>query len=112
MRKKDYKGRCEKRKIAKSKEFLKLYDSIQSAYVDVLEADEEIVEIYCNKELERLGYTSDLYCIKKNGEAMVLECVQRNHLTKPLTIKLLETSRSYWENKGVTDWGIVTNEEE
>lgn len=112
MRKKDYKGRCEKRKVTKNEEVCKLYDPIQSSYLDLLEVDDNIVKICCNKELEGLGYTSDFYCLKRDQELMVRECVSREHLTKPLTTKLLDQSRQYWANKGIADWGVVTNEEE
>ena len=43
---------------------------------------------------------------------MVRECVSRSHLTKPMTIKLLDLSREHWLKKGVTDWGLVIDEEE
>lgn len=37
MRKKNYKGRCEKKTIDKCKTVCKTYDPIQSAYVDILD---------------------------------------------------------------------------
>ena len=43
---------------------------------------------------------------------MVRECVSRNHLTKPLTAKLLDASRNYWISHGISDWGIVIDKEE
>lgn len=43
---------------------------------------------------------------------MVRECVRRNLISKPMTVRLLDISRSYWLRRGVTDWGIVTNEKE
>lgn len=42
---------------------------------------------------------------------MVRECVYRKHLTKPLTIKLLDASRKFWLERGVIDWKIVVEEE-
>ena len=42
---------------------------------------------------------------------MIRECVFRNLLTKPHTANLLQISRAYWTKKGVSDWGLVTNEE-
>ena len=42
---------------------------------------------------------------------MVRECVERRFLKKPMTVKLLDTSREYWTRRGITDWGIVTDEE-
>lgn len=54
---------------------------------------------------------SDFLCTKTNNEKMVRECVQRKHLMKPLTVKLLDISRDYWLEQGIEDWGLVINEE-
>ena len=54
---------------------------------------------------------SDFLCTKKKKKKMVRECVQRKHLTKPLTVKLLDISRDYWLGQGIEDWGVVINEE-
>ena len=62
MRKKNYKGRCEKRKLSKCKSVCKTYDALQYAYADMLEADNDIVEIRCNVQLEGMDYTSDFLC--------------------------------------------------
>ena len=43
---------------------------------------------------------------------MVRECIQRDKISKPMNIKLLDASRAYWLNHGISDWGIVTNAEE
>lgn len=113
MRKKNYKGRCEKRSVKKCAEVCRTYDPIQSAYVDSLSMDDEISEFRCNVLLEGLSegaYTSDFVCTKTDGTMFVRECVYRNRLTKPLTVKLLEASRQYWLRHGISDWGIVTNE--
>ena len=111
MRKKDFKGRCEKKKLSKCKVVCKTYDTIQSAYADMLQADNSIKEIKCNVLLVDTDYTTDFVCVKKDNEIMVRECVSRTHLTKPMTIKLLDISREYWLKRGVTDWGLVINEE-
>ena len=42
---------------------------------------------------------------------MVMECVQRKYLQKPMTVKLLDISRDYWLKHGVSDWGIVIDAE-
>ena len=73
MRKKHYKGRCEKRVISKCEGVCRTYDAIQSAYVDVLQADEAISEIRCNVLLDGLSegeYTTDFVCIKANGDTI------------------------------------------
>ena len=111
MRKKDYKGRCEKRSISKCRDVCRTFDPIQYAYADMLQDNTEIVEIRCNVPLDGLEYTTDFVCVKTNGELLVRECVNRNFLTKPLTVKLLDESRLYWLRRGVTDWGVVINEE-
>lgn len=111
MRKKNYKGRCEKRTLSKCKEVCRTYDPIQYHYADMLQADEGITEIRCNVLLDGLDYTTDFVCVKSNNDLMVRECVNRNHLTKPLTVKLLDTSRDYWQRHGIADWGIVIDEE-
>lgn len=111
MRKKNFKGRCEKRTLSKCKEICRTYDSIQNTFADVLQVDESIKEIRCNVLLDGLEYTTDFVCVKTNNTLMVRECVFRRHLTKPLTVKLLDISRDYWLNHGVTDWGLVIDDE-
>lgn len=114
MRKKNYKGRCEKRTIGKCEEVCRTFGSIQYAYADVLQASEDIKGIRCNVPMDGLSvgdYTSDFVCTKTNGDLLVRECVERRFLTKPLTVKLLDASRLYWLRRGVTDWGLVVNEE-
>ena len=61
MRKKGYKGRCEKRIISKCEGVFRSYDVIQSAYADMLQVDDGIREIRCNVPqdgLEEGEYTS------------------------------------------------------
>lgn len=114
MRKKSYKGRCEKRMLSKCESVCRTYDPIQTAYAEVLERDPGIIEIQCNVVLEDLEsgmYVSDFLCTKSNNDRMVRECVQRKHLKKPLTVKLLDISRDYWLTHGIMDWGLVINEE-
>ena len=62
MRKKNFKGRCEKRVLGKCAEMCRTYDAIQYAYADLLQASDEITEIKCNVLLDGLEvgeYTSD-----------------------------------------------------
>ena len=114
MRKKNFKGRCEKRMIGKCSDVCRTYDAIQYAYADLLQESEEVKEIRCNVLLDGLDvgeYTSDFVCTKTDGDLMVRECVFRKFLMKPLTVKLLDASREYWIRHGVTDWGLVIDEE-
>lgn len=115
MRKKGYKGkRVEKRSLSKSKEICRFYDALQSKYADMMQDCEEITEIRCNVPLDGLTegeYTTDFVCVKSNGDLMVRECVLRKHLTKPMTVRLLDISREYWLRHGVSDWGLVIDAE-
>ena len=114
MRKKGFKGQVKKRVIGKCEGVFLAYDEIQSAYADMLQADDGIVEIRCNVLLDGLDegeYTSDFVCIKTYGDMMVRECVQRKFLMKPMTVRLLDASREYWLRHGVADWGLVIDAE-
>ncbi|MBR4456019.1 MAG: hypothetical protein IKS32_07320 [Solobacterium sp.] len=42
MKKINYKGRCEKRKVSKCKDICRTYSKIQSALVNALEKDEDV----------------------------------------------------------------------
>ena len=101
MRKKNYKGRCEKRTLSKCQGICKTYNNIQSAYADVLENSEDIREFECNVELDGLDYTTDFVCVKMDNDIAVRECVFKKHLSKPMTVKMLDLSREYWLKKGV-----------
>ena len=115
MKKKNFKGRCEKKSLSKCEDVCKTYNAIQSAYANILQDDDRIKEFVCNVPLGGLElgeYTTDFLCTKINGAVMVRECVYRKFLTKPMTVRLLETSKDYWTKSGVKDWGLVVNEEE
>lgn len=116
MRKKNYKGaKCTKRYVNKCDDVCKTYDAIQYAYANLLSETEEVKSFQVNvllQGLEEGEYTSDFVITKADGNLMVRECVSRKHLTKPMTTKLLEASRNYWKSHGVSDWGIVIEEEE
>ena len=115
MRKKNYKGaKCTKRYLEKCEDVCKTYDAIQYAYATLLSQAEDVQSFRVNVLLEGLqegDYTSDFVIIKKDGGLMIRECVSRRHLTKPMTTKLLDESRSYWKSHGVSDWGIVVEKE-
>lgn len=114
MYKKNYKGKCIKRKLSKCEDFCRTYSEIADVYAQKLEESEEILEIRCNVFLDgfEMGeYTSDFVCKRTNGELMVRECVMRHLLVKPMTMKLLNASMQYWLRRGVIDWGLVINEE-
>ena len=100
-----------KKKLNKSKSIFRAYNELQLKYGEELDSNDDIVEIKSNVLLEdfELGdnFTSDFVCIKTNGELMVIECVYKKNLLKPMTIKLLDGSYNYWKNKGVDDWRLV-----
>ena len=115
MRPLKIKDRCTKKKLKKSDEVIRTYDKIQTAYAEMLDKDENIKAIQCNVPLENLGegeFTTDFLCTKSDGDLMVRECVFRKKLSLPRTCKLLDLSRDYWTKRGVTDWGIVIEQEE
>jgi hypothetical protein len=115
LRKKNYKGRCVKRAVQKSKEICRTYDDIHDRYLDRLQEREDVKEIRCNVPvtLPQLGeYTTDVVCVLESGELFVRECVYRKLIAKPLTVKLLDASREYWLKRGVLDWGIVVDAQE
>ncbi len=114
MRKKNFKGRCEKRALDKFEGVCRTYDEIQYRYADFLSGSKEIKVVKCNVLLEGLEegeYTTDFVCTKLNNELMIRECIFRKFLTKPMSVKLLELSRQYWLKRGVDDWGIVVEKE-
>lgn len=114
MQKKNFKGRCQKVKLSKCEDVVRIYSAIQASYALRLEKEERIKEFQCNVPLEGLEegeYTSDFVCMKTDGDLMVRECVERKYLMKPMTVRLLDSSRDYWKRNGVEDWGLVINEE-
>ena len=59
MKKINYKGRCEKRKVSKCVDICRTYSKIQSAMVDILENDNDVASFECNVRL--IGVAEDLY---------------------------------------------------
>ena len=116
MRNSKSKVRCEKRKLPKCEDLLRLYSPMQSRYVDLLQADESVKSFRCNVPLESCavgdGFTTDFVITKTDDTVMVRECVFRKHLSKPMTIKLLTASFRFWSERGVTDWGLVVDRDD
>ena len=93
---------------------MRAYSDIQEVYAEQLAVDDSVKEIRCNvmmTGLEEGEYTSDFVCVKTDDDLMIRECVERRHLMKPKTVRLLEASRRYWMRHGVKDWGIVIDAE-
>ena len=99
MRAKDFKGRCIKKHLQKADGVVKLYDSIQVAFAEILDIDPTIKKIMVNFYLQDLSegeFTSDFVCIKVSGDYLVRECVYLKKLTLPRTCRLLDASREYY----------------
>ncbi len=114
MHKKGFKGRCEKRVLEKCEGVCRTFDAIQAAYAERLSANPRVATFRCNVELEDFpygDYTSDFVVTTTNGDTFIRECVNRERLMKPMTVRLLDASREYWLHRGVKDWGLVINEE-
>ena len=103
-----------KKKLNKCKAIFHAYNDLQYKYGEHLDENNDIVEIKCNVPIEECeldgSYTTDFFCVRRSGEILVRECVYKEKLLKPQTIKMLDASRSYWLSKGIKDWGIVLNE--
>lgn len=115
MLKKNYKGRCEKISVSKSKDVCRVYSDIQKRYLMKLQDDPDIKEIKCNVPMNGLKmgeFTSDFMCTTNDNDLIVRECIQRDSITKPMTTKRLDASREYWMRHGIENWGIITDEKE
>ena len=55
MKKKNFKGRCERRSLGKCKEVGRTYSPIQYAYADLLETDEGIAEFMDKNGIKSLS---------------------------------------------------------
>lgn len=113
IRKKNYKGRCEKRAVAKCEGICKTFDGLQGRMVDILSTDDSVKNIRCNVLMEGTDYTSDIVCMMENDTVVIYECCCRNLLNRPTTAKLLQQSREYWLKHGVKeeDWRLVVDAE-
>ena len=106
MKKINYKGRCEKRMVSKCEDICRTYSKIQSAMVDILENNNDVVSFECNVRLKGVAedlYSTDFVIRKVDGSTAVREYVWRINLQKPSYAKLLDISRNYWLSKNVED---------
>ena len=113
MRKENYKGRTEKRKVNKCASICVTYDDLHKKLTDILDKDNEIKEFRCNVLMDGVGYTSDVVATAQDGHLIVYECVYRKTLIRPSVGKLLNLSRDYWMKHGVLqeDWRLVIDAE-
>ena len=111
MRKKNFKGRCEKQSLDKFVTICKTYEPIQTAYASILVENKDVSEVRCNVVLdgECAEYMTDFVCTKIDGDLMVRECISRKLLSRPQMAAMMDMSRTYWLRHGVMDWGIVVD---
>ena len=111
MRNSNTRSKTFKKKLNKSKKIFYAFSELQYRYGEILDTKDEISEIKANIKLDlEDNYTSDFYIVKTDGSVMVRECVYKDKLMKPNTIKLLDISRNYWLSKGIENWGLVLDE--
>lgn len=113
MRKKNYKGRCEKRMSTIRLCSVSYVLQMPWHLGTLLSDDAAVKEIRCNVPMDGSGYTSDIVCTLEDGRMIVFECCYRNILKRPTTAKLLQQSRGYWLGHGVgeKDWRIAVDAE-
>ena len=92
------------------------YSDIALRYALFLESDDSVESFKCNVLLTGLKgfdkeYTSDFLITFRDGSLAVRECVQRDYISKPKNVKLLDASKEFWACRGVDNWGLVTNKE-
>ena len=101
-----------KQKIPKCVGVFYSYSELQSKYGQQLSKRDGVLEFKANVRLEDFplgdSYTTDFVITTKDGKTLIRECVYKDKLLKPLTIKLLDASRNYWISRGF-DWGLVTD---
>lgn len=111
MLKKNFKGRCEKMSISKSKDVCRTYSEIQKKYVELLEKNNDVLEIRCNVLLDGLelgDYTSDFVCVKSGKDLMVRECVSSKHLMKgKFTRSGLKVNKLRYRHDSYTEMYLV-----
>ncbi len=100
MRKENYKGRTEKRKVSKCAGLCVTYDGLHKKLTDMLAEDKGIKEFRCNVLMDGVGYTSDVVATAEDGHLIVYECAYRKTLIRPSVGKLLDLSREYWMKHG------------
>lgn len=103
---------CTKQVFSKHQSVCKTYSPIQAAYAKILEDDPDVAKFQTNVKLTDLDfdgatYSTDFLITKTNGDVIVRECIKRTYLMRPKKLQMLDASREYWANHGVTDWGLV-----
>ena len=108
MRKQVQKERCTKIMLTKCKAVCHLYDKVQLAAAKMLDAEPAIFQFECNVPI----YTTDFVLHYDDGHTAVREAVFRSYLSRPSVAEKLELSRRYWQQQGISDWGIIIDKED
>lgn len=124
MRKQVQKERCTKIMLTKCKAVCCLYDKVQLAAAKMLDAEPAIFQFECNVpilcndipandlNLPSETYTTDFVLHYDDGHTAVREAVFRSFLSRPSVAEKLELSRRYWQQQGISDWGIIIDKED
>ncbi len=100
-----------KSKLPKCSSIFYAFSELQHKYGEQLSKRNDVLEFKANVKLDGfpLGdtYTTDFVITTTDGKTLIRECVYKDKLLKPLTIKLLDASREYWLSNGCKEWGIV-----
>ena len=100
-----------KKKLAKCSRVFYAYTNLQLKYGELLSKRNDVQEFKANVKLDGFllgdSYTTDFVITTTEGKTLIRECVYKDRLLKPLTIKMLDASREYWISRGYKDWGIV-----
>lgn len=124
MRKQVQKERCTKIMLTKCKAVCCLYDKVQLAAAKMLDAEPAIFQFECNVpilcndipandlNLPSETYTTDFVLHYDDGHTAIREAVFRSYLSRPSVAEKLELSRRYWQQQGISDWGIIIDKED
>ena len=124
MRKQVQKERCTKIMLTKCKAVCCLYDKVQLAAAKMLDAEPAIFQFECNVSilcndipandlnLPSETYTTDFVLHYDDGHTAIREAVFRSYLSRPSVAEKLELSRRYWQQQGISDWGIIIDKED
>ena len=100
-----------KKKLPKCISTFYAYNSLQLKFGELLSSRDDVQDFKANVKLDGFplgdSYTTDFVITTTEGKTFIRECVYKDKILKPLTIKMLDASREYWISRGYKDWGIV-----
>ena len=102
-----------KRKLPKCANVFYAFSDLQNRYGEQLSLRDDVLEFKANVKLDDFplgdSYTTDFVITTTDGKTIIRECIYKDKLLKPLSIKLLDASRAYWLSRGIQNWGIVVD---